>query len=384
MTKVIYDRSEKDVDLSKLYGLEGSVSREQVKGGLKRLVDGLEQGRYCVVKEMHVNGNSRYRTNRLFQVGDHGIIASLSEKRISLGIDVETQTNPSSEAREKLVLEEGLERRFLLNLPQVFISANGISHMDFFNEGTFSPGPGTWIRHPIGEYIDSITIGQNRIRKDFSQHLEEFELRKKSIPFILPSQYIHQLFSGLKFGNLCDVSCLEAIKVFTEQGYLQNPDDPRGKLDCPYEYGTLQHKKFWTTHNRQVKEFGASRKQRKDLFKLLKSEIGYSMIKNRVLNAFEESLGGHFDIYRDEDGFRVVEVNHPYEMNEEEELQRMSKRKFRIVPSRLMPRQIYTLPDDERSTMYLFETLGRFNDKYPDTVHIPEARENYFPVSGIN
>ncbi|MHA1344732.1 MAG: hypothetical protein ACTSQG_12150 [Promethearchaeota archaeon] len=384
MTKVIYDRTEKDIDLSELYSLKGTVFREQVKKSLKRLVDALEQGKYCVVREMHVNGNSRYRTNKLFQVGDQGIVAIPGKKRTSLGIDVKTQINPSSKAREKLVLEEGLERKFLSNLPQVFISANGISYMKFYHEGTFSPAGGTWISHPIGNYIDSIIIGQKRIHKDFSQHLEEFELRKKSIPFILPSQYITQLFRGLKFGNLCEIASLEALRVFTEQGYLNDLKDPRGKLNCPYEFNTPQYKRFWTMHNKQVKEFEALRKQRKHLFKLLKSEIAYGMVKNRVLNAFEESLRGNFDICRDKEGFKVVEINHPYERDNEGELQKMPKRKFKIVPSKLIPKQIYTIPNDKRSATYLFETLSRFNDNYPDTIHIPEARENYFPASNIN
>lgn len=382
--KVIYDRCEKDVDFSPLYKLEGPVLRNQVKKGLKRFVDESEKGKYCVVTEMHVNGNSRYKTNSLFQIGKQGIIVNRQEERTLIGIEVQDMKNTASDALERLVYKYGSFREFSNNMSQISISSRGISHMEFYNEGTFSPAGGTYITHSIGSYIDSITIGQNRIKKELSEHVKEFELRKISIPFILPSEYTNQIFNGLRFGNLCDVACFEAINVFTKQGYLNDLKYPYDRNKCPYEYRTPQHKRFFTIRNKKIKEYEEDRKQKRKLLEILSSEIKYNMIKNRVLTGIEKCMTERFDFYKEVEGFKAVEINSPYEYDNEGKMQKMPKRGFRLIPSRLIPQQIYSIPDDERSTSYLIESLTRFNSKYPDTVHIPTALENYFPASVIN
>jgi len=382
MTRFAFDRSEKNIDLTSLHELNGSVSGDQVKGDLKRVLDATKPGNFCVVTEGYTNGGHYSKTRRIFQIGEGRILANHKNDSAALGMDVQVQTNPSSQAKEAVVLEEGcLRTKLLHSMPQVRISTNGISHMRFFNEGTFSPAPGIWIDHPIGSSIDSITLGQRKIKKDFPQEIKELKLRAGSIPFILPSEYFRPIFRGVRFGNLSDASTIEAMRIFTEKGYLENPKDPRGKLECPYNYGTSQYKRFWTSHENKVNEFGRVREERKGLAKLLNREIRCSMARNITLNAFADSFGDHFNIFRKGERYRVTEINKPYEYDENDELQPKSKRKFDLVPSELMFGVLYTMPDDERSSHFLYRVLERFNSEYPDRIHIPQARENYFPHS---
>jgi hypothetical protein len=384
MAKLLFDRKTRQITLTPLCEFDGSISRRQVQPHYRELVDALKLGRFCVVAEGHVNGMHRDTTSRIFQVGKRGLVAIGKKDSKLLGIDVLSQENAASQSGEQVVLEEGcLGRRFLHSMPVVSLTTRGVSHMSFYNEGTFSPAGGTWINHPIGDYIDSIVLGQRKIKRDFPQHVRELELRMQGIPFTLPHEYLATITRGIKFGDIRDAVALEAMSIFTAEELLEDMDDPRGGHACPYKFGTPQHKGFWTRYNHQVKEFERISKQRKALFEKLKHRCGLKMAENMTLNAVAGSLEEHFDIFRSrgEEKYRVTEVNHPYEHNKSGNLIRMPKRGFSLVPSRLMPNVVYAIPDDRRSSDFLLESLRKFNSRYPDTVHIPDAKENYVPQS---
>lgn len=385
MPAVIFDRKELAVDLNPFYSLDpGPVDRKDVKRDLKTLVDALAPGKLCLVTKSHVNGSLRSTTRYLFEVGEQGLLVKKNGDRTSLAIDVAREMNPASQVEEKVVLEGPSPYQFQKNPDDVNLTFGAVSTQLHWNEGTFSPAPGEFIPHRFGDFLGSFTVGQGRIKREHPQAVSELELRARSIPFVLPMQYYMDLGKFGSFGDVYDSAVQSMLTMLTETGHLERPlsyaEDTaiRGKA---YSANSKSHR----TRNRNL--LRRNRNARKEWKKLLedgKQRVRGTVIENLTLNAIKDVLG-HLRYGKSKRGYWLCEVNQDFACDsegnflrdEDDKLIYLERRSLELIPSQIMHGVIYAIPKDELSGEFLKQKLTQFNEKYPDTFHTPQARQNY-------
>jgi hypothetical protein len=395
MVEVVFSSKRKEqVDLTAVkFSPTGRINCNGAKG-LRGLVDALSAGRICVVEERHVNGGlgGGSQCFSVFRVGERGLAPYTTKQGNGVAIDVMQTPNPAIKAPEQIVFRNDYAGyRFGIS-PAVNLTLGGVRHLQFWNEGTFSPAGGCVIDHPIGEYVRSIVVGQNKIRADFADVARELELRERSIPFVMPLQYLHHLWEGITFGNVTEAASCAVIDLLTDKRYLERPltkeqDRELWNRYCSSNKGNLAPAQR-EARTKMRNELDKSRKLEEVRRKLIEEgaeRATDAMARNILETAIQKSIErrGHFQAWRlstDED-FGFGEVNEDYVEVKPGKYEPRPRRSFRFVHSRLTHGVAYGIPKDERSAQYLLETLKEFNDKFPDTMHIPEARENYFPAS---
>ena len=160
------------------------------------------------------------------------------------------------------------------------------------------------------------------------------------------------------------------------------------KLYGPLSSGSSPYQKGLRTKARnQIKNSKEARELRSKLIEEGSKKVRDSMIENILLNAIGKDVGDGFMFGKSKNSYDCYEINQPFKEEEDGSLARDSKgkliwaqkRKFEIIPSATMHGLAYAIPGCKDSAKYLLRCLSKFNEKYPDTIHIPEARENYIP-----
>ena len=369
-------------------GQEGPIPRGDAKVTSKSLVDNLKSGNVCVVNSTSVNGMYTHHTHYLFKVGEKGLFVKKHGGKNILTVDVELKTNPASNAKEAVVLEVGsMGYKWLNQQTHVSLSYRGIDYQEYFNEHTFSNSPGSWITHPHGSYLESIMVGQTQISKKWREELDEIELRLKSIPFILPTEYLRLTPQG-KFGDIYDASAMAAIKSLHEIRIVEKPltgDEFKQINDTLRNYQseemTPQQRGHYTRLLNKLKNSDEVGKKQKKLLETLSQQIRFGVYENILLNSISSVLN-HSNYYRTKSGYGITEINGEIECNDDnDEFIIHPEKSFELIPSKFQHNIAYAIPKDEAASKYLLRKLVEFNDEFPDTIHIPEAKENYVPNS---
>lgn len=390
MVDVIFDKKEPiSANLDLCDDLEpGPVNREKVKGNLKTLVDRLEPGRLCVTESYEVNGNSISKNYNLFRVGEQGLFLEKRKDRNVISIDVEQRVNTCSMVNEARVLKKG-SSGYNWNHTQssVSLSLGGIKHMQFYNEFTFSPAPGGYIDHPFGSYMNSITVGQEKIKDEWNEALKELDYLSEGVPFVLPSEYLRQ-----GPGSIVEMhmeAAKSVIRTLWDEGILEKPLNREEREEIYSNMRKYSNKPEEREYReeliKKIRSSDESKREQEKLWKLFGNKIRTSNLESITLNAVG-SLFRDFSFCCSENGYRVQETNPRLEDLGEnhpsgKRYKPYPRKVIDLIPSKLMPNTVYAIPADGESNKCVIEKLFAFNREYPDNNRIEGHKENYVPIS---
>lgn len=393
MVTFIYDGKKEEVDLTKVSFRQNKVNKATLEGRLRRFADNLSLGKLCVVQEKHIIASSSYTGISLFRVGKGGLIARKAGQKEVLGIDVMIETHPFLRAREASVLRVNLPTEFRQGADFVNLSLGGVSTHTSWNEGTFSPSGGWEVHTQIGSYVNAIYLGEKQITKVYPVEVEEFKLRSRSVPFILPSQYLY--IANGPFGDISEAATTAMINLFTREGSIDKPmtrderDEVRRKAE---EYSTKrgscsQSRRNWTKTMNRLDRDELLWKNIQRLTKEGSNQTKIAIMQNVTLSAVGEAirkeLGASRGFYRDSSGnYELWEINEGYVHDEKKGSVKMPRRGFELVPSKLMFGTVYVFPKNDYSAQCLSDRLVDFNSEYPDTLHIDSAKQNH-PLASV-
>lgn len=357
--------------------LKGYVGRTSKSKDLEKI---LIPGNFCAVNEVRFSGNAKYSCYQIFKVGEKGLIKNKEE----VLIDVKSYRNPHMGVDEKLVVGVN-SHNIIQEIKEVSLKRGGVHTGYYYNEGTFSPAGGSYIAHDSGAYISEIDVSQKSIKKKFGEYIKELELRSNSIPFVLPDQYIQVgIYNQNGAPDFFDNAANEMLEYLIRLGHTEKIPS-RDEIKKAEEAFNLYSNKDWKdpTRIKYMKKWDElikkrdllwkeHRKTREELSELLKK----SSQRNMTLSAISSAIKNHSDFGQNEEYSWFREKNEDMVKDEKREYHSIPRRIFRLYPSKFMTNVMYAVPKDESSSDYVLSILENFNEKYPDTQHIPEAKQN--------